>query len=83
MHNMEAMKTGWEDRLTLQVNTAGTFHCFFLDESDFLPQSRNPQAIIDAVVHELSKPDGNDVFWATSVTEDPLTSPGHWTFIPE
>jgi hypothetical protein len=28
-------EVGWNDRLALQVNNAGTFQCFFLEESDF------------------------------------------------
>jgi hypothetical protein len=29
-------ETGWEDRLALQVNKEGTFHCVFIDAEDFL-----------------------------------------------
>lgn len=28
-------ETGWEDRLSLQINRMGVFHCWFLDPGDF------------------------------------------------
>jgi hypothetical protein len=28
--------TGWEDKLALQINDAGDFKCFFLEDSDLL-----------------------------------------------
>ncbi len=42
---------GWQDRLALQVNVAGTFWCFFIDDGD-----DDPKAIIDFVVKDLSQP---------------------------
>ena len=28
-------ETEWADQLAAQINSAGVFHCFFLDEADF------------------------------------------------
>ena len=32
-------QTGWEEKVALQINKDGKFHCFFLDEDDFKMES--------------------------------------------
>jgi hypothetical protein len=44
--------TGWEDRLALQINVGGVFHCFFLDEADF---EKTPARLVTEVVTEMKK----------------------------
>jgi len=41
---------GWEDRLALQVNVDGTFHCLFLDAEDF---AKTPQALVSDIMEIL------------------------------
>ena len=43
---------GWQDRLALQVNRDGKFHCFFLDDEDC---HQEPVAIADEVAELLRK----------------------------
>lgn len=47
-------KTGWEDRLALQVNRDGKFRCFFLDKDD-LPD--DIQRIIGFIENSYANPD--------------------------
>ena len=47
-------KTGWEDRLALQVNRDGKFRCFFLDEDDLLG---HPHRIIEFIEKSYTNPD--------------------------
>jgi hypothetical protein len=42
---------GWEDCLALQVNKAGQFHCFFLDDGDFF---QTPEHVARRLAHALN-----------------------------
>jgi hypothetical protein len=48
--------TGWEDKLALQINSGGKFHCFFLDDQDFRTE---PARFVESVVHLMSEHDEN------------------------
>lgn len=41
---------GWEDKLALQVNAGGVFHCFFLEDGDL---DGTPAQIIDRIVEQF------------------------------
>lgn len=45
---------GWEDRLALQVNQNGTFHCFFLSEGDDLAETADQ--VISTISNFLNSP---------------------------
>jgi hypothetical protein len=44
--------TEWQDRLALQVNQDGTFHCFFLQDEDL---HQKPEDIANEVAELLRK----------------------------
>lgn len=55
---------GWQDKLALQVNENGVFHCFFLDESDL---ERTPAEFILAITTELAAPCDNEQIGVSGV----------------
>jgi hypothetical protein len=50
-------EAGWEDRLCLQVNKGGTFHCFFIDAKDF---DKSVVEFTNEIADCLSKPMFNE-----------------------
>ena len=49
-------EAGWEDKLALQVNRDGVFHCFFLEESDCLQAPADIAASICTLLAEPTPP---------------------------
>ena len=47
-------ESGWVDKLALQVNQNGSFHCFFIDEGDDL---NPPEDIVAEIVGMILIPD--------------------------
>lgn len=43
---------GWDEKLAVQVNVAGTFHAFFLDDAD---QAKPSEKLADEIATELAK----------------------------
>ena len=42
---------GWKDKLALQINDAGVFKCFFLDDVDF--SNSMPENGFDLIIQEI------------------------------
>jgi hypothetical protein len=43
-------ETGWQEKLGLQINQAGVFHCFFLEDADFTVET------IEDIKKKLAEP---------------------------
>lgn len=50
---------GWQDRLALQINDAGRFHCFFIDPGDF---DKGIPELVSEIAHGVAHPPPNAQF---------------------
>jgi hypothetical protein len=49
--------TGWQDKLALQINCDGVFHCFFLEPDDF--EGKSTVDLIAEIAAGLKRPSLN------------------------